>query len=186
MASPHASSHDQQLTLIHDVDGLLRSATDDLLYPALSAALSGSRGIELRHELVRLLAPQMHLRAPRRLLRILCRLEGAAYDEPVLLSDISATGVRFLVQSDIPLDITHFGDMRLHVKTSTGPRTLMVALVRRIGGDERYTDVACRFLSVEPDHAQIVCEVRSAIFGSASEATADQRTSSSSTENTPL
>jgi len=163
--APHAHSEDQQLTLIHDVDGLLKSATDDLRFPALAAALSGARGVELRHELVRLLAPQMHLRAPRRLLRILCRLVGSAYDEPVLLSDISATGVRFLVQTDIPLDVTHFGDMRLHVKTSTGPRTLQVALVRRIGGDERYTDVACRFLTVDPDHAQIVTEVRSAIFG---------------------
>ena len=164
MASPP-----DHLTLIHDVDGLLASATDPLRYPALAAVLSGARGVELRHELVRLLAPQMHLRAPRRLLRILCRLEGAAYDEPVLLSDISATGVRFRVQSDVPLDVTHFGEMRLHVKTATGPRTLSVALVRRIGGDERFTDVACRFLSTEPDHAQVVAEVRSAIFGSATD-----------------
>ena len=164
MTRPMTSSPDE-MTLIHDVDGLLASATDPLRFPALSAALGGARGVELRHELVRLLAPQMHLRAPRRLVRILCRLEGAAYDEPVLLSDISATGVRFLVQTDIPLDVTHFGEMRLHVKTSTGPRTLSVALVRRIGGDERFTDVACRFLSTDPDHAQVVTEVRSAIFG---------------------
>jgi PilZ domain-containing protein len=169
MSSPQPSN-DQQLTLIHDVDGLLASATDALRYPALSAALGGSRGLELRHELVRLLAPQMHLRAPRRLVRILCRLEGASYDEPVLLSDISTTGVRFLVQTDIPLDLTHFGEMRLHVKTSTGPRTLAVSLVRRIGGDDRFTDVACRFLSTDADHGQIVADVHSAIFGNGSSA----------------
>ena len=158
--------HDEQITLIQDVDGILASATDEVRYPVLAAALSGAQGVELRHELVRLLAPQMHMRAPRRGLRVMCRLEGAGYDEPVLLSDISATGVRFLVLASVPLDLTHFGDMRLHVRTPSSLRTLAVALVRRCGGDDRYTDVACRFLTTEPDHAQIVAEVRSTIFGS--------------------
>jgi hypothetical protein len=157
--------HDEPNDFREDVDGALASATDAIRYPVLAAALTGSQGAELRHELVRLLAPQLHLRAPRRNIRALCRLEGSGYDEPVLLTDISATGVRFLALTSVPLDLTQFGEMRLHVKMSAGPRTLAVALVRRCGGDERYTDVACRFLSVDADHAQIVAEARSAIFG---------------------
>lgn len=154
-----------------DVDGVLASAGDAVQYPVLAAALAGPQGEELRHELVRLVAPQLHVRAPRRYLRVIGRLEGPAYDEPVLLTDISITGVRFLVITDMPLDVTHFGDMRLHVKTRSGPRTMALALVRRIGGDERHTDVACRFLQTEPDHQQLVAEVRSTIFGTPSAST---------------
>jgi hypothetical protein len=160
---------DQQVSLIQDVDGVLASATDAVSFPVLAGALAGPQGTELRHEIVRLLAPQLHLRAPRRPLRVMCRLDGSGYDEPVLLTDISATGVRFLVLGNVPLDVTHFGDMHLHVKTNAGPRMLPVALVRRCGGDERYTDVACRFLSVDDDHPLIVAEVRSMIFGHAAD-----------------
>ena len=162
------SLHDEHMALIQDVDGILASATDEVHYPVLAAALAGAHGVELRHELVRLLAPQIHLRAPRRGVRVMCRLEGSGYEEPVLLTDISATGVRFLVLAGVPLDLTHFGDMRLHVRTPTGLRTLAVALVRRCGGDDRYTDVACRFLTTADDHAQVVADVRSTIFGGAS------------------
>ena len=163
-----SAPQDQQVTLIQDVDGILASAADEVRYPVLAAALLGPQGTELRHELVRLLAPQMHLRAPRRGVRVMGRLVGTGYDEPVLLTDISATGVRFLVLASVPLDLTQFGDMRLHVRTPTGLRTLAVALVRRCGGDDRYTDVACRFLSTDEDHAQVVADVRSTIFGGAS------------------
>lgn len=152
-------------TVHEDVDGVLASAGDPVQYPVLAAALAGPHGEELRHELVRLLAPQLHVRAPRRYLRVICRLEGTSYDEPVLLTDISVTGVRFLVITDVPLDVTHFGNMRLHVKTQAGARTLAVALVRRIGGDDRHTDVACRFLETDEDHHQLVTELRSTIFG---------------------
>jgi hypothetical protein len=150
-----------------DIEGVLASATDHVRYPVLAAALASALGAELRRELVKLVAPQLHLRAPRRYVRVMCRLEGAVYDEPVLLTDISATGARFLVSTSVPLDITHAGDMRLHLRTSAGRRTLPVALVRCCGGDERHTDVACRFLTVEEDHPQIVAEVRSTIFGDA-------------------
>jgi hypothetical protein len=155
----------KEQTIHEDVDGVLASAGDPLQYPVLAAALASAQGEELRHEMVRLLAPQLHVRAPRRYLRVICRLEGATYDEPVLLTDISATGVRFLVLTDVPLDVTHSGNMRLHVKTQAGQRTLNLALVRRIGGDARHTDVACRFLDTEPDHQQLVTELRSTIFG---------------------
>lgn len=148
-----------------DIEGVLATATDPTCYPVLAAALAGAMGAELRRELVKLVGPQLHLRAPRRYVRVMCRLEGASYEEPVLLTDISATGARFLVSTSVPLDITHAGDMRLHLRTNAGPRTLPVALVRCCGGDDRYTDIACRFLTVEADHPQIVAEVRSSIFG---------------------
>ena len=158
----------REQTIHEDVDGVLASAGDPLQYPVLAAALAGERGEELRHEMVRLLAPQLHVRAPRRYLRVICRLEGATYDEPVLLTDISVSGVRFLVLTDVPLDVTHSGNMRLHVKSQGGQRTLSLALVRRIGSDARHTDVACRFLDTEPDHQQLVAELRSTIFGATS------------------
>jgi len=151
-----------------DIEGVLASASDPTRYPVLAAALASALGDELRRELVKLVAPQLHLRAPRRYVRVMCRLEGANYQEPVLLTDISATGARFLVSSSVPLDITRAGDMRLHLRTNAGPRALPVALVRCCGGDERHTDIACRFLTLEADHPQIVAEVRSNIFGDSS------------------
>lgn len=160
-----SDSKEKDAIIEDDANSLLATATNAVEFPVLAAALAGPQGAELRHELVRLVAPQLHLRAPRRYLRVLCRLEGVAYDEPVLLTDISVTGVRFLVLTDVPLDVTHFGNMRLHVKTKGGARTLAVALVRRCGGDERHTDVACRFLETDADHAQLVAEIRSVIFG---------------------
>jgi hypothetical protein len=162
------TSSDSGPVFHEDIDGVLAAATDAARYPVLAAALAGAMGAELRRELVKLVGPQLHLRAPRRYVRVMCRLEGASYEEPVLLTDISATGARFLVSTSIPLDITHAGDMRLHLRTNSGPRTLPVALVRCCGGDDRYTDIACRFLTVEADHPQIVAEVRSSIFGASS------------------
>jgi len=165
MTGAMANTSDGGPIFHEDIDGVLASATDHSRYPVLAAALASALGAELRRELVKLVAPQLHLRAPRRYVRVMCRLEGAAYDEPVLLTDISATGARFLVSTSVPLDITHAGDMRLHLRTTAGPRTLPVALVRCCGGDERHTDVACRFLTVDADHPQIVTELRSTIFG---------------------
>ncbi len=159
------SSSDGAPIFHEDVEGVLASASDHTRYPVLAAALSSALGAELRRELITLVAPQLHLRAPRRYVRVMCRLESASYAEPVLLTDISATGARFLVSTSVPLDIAQFGDMRLHLRTKAGPRTLLVALVRCCGGDERHTDVACRFLTVADDHPQIVAEIRSTIFG---------------------
>ena len=160
-----ATPSDTDPVFYEDIDGALAAARDAVRYPMLAAALAGAMGAELRRELVRLVGPQLRLRAPRRYVRVMGRLEGANYEEPVLLTDISATGARFLVSTDVPLDVTQAGDMRLHLRTKAGPRTLPVALVRCCGGDDRHTDVACRFLTIEADHPQIVAEVRSTIFG---------------------
>jgi len=73
--------------------------------------------------------------------------------------------VRFLVQTDVALDLTQFADMHLHLRISSGPRVLPVALVRRCGGDQRHTDLACRFVAPASDHGQVVAEIRSKIFG---------------------
>ena len=146
---------------------MLASAGDAVQYPLLAAALAGPQGDELRREMVRLLAPQLHVRAPRRYVRVICRLEGTAYDEPVLLTDISATGVRFLVLTDVPLDVTHFGNMRLHVKTHAGPRTLPVALVRRCGATNATPTWPAASWRPSADHQQLVAELRSTIFGAA-------------------
>jgi hypothetical protein len=148
-----------------DAARLLGAALETARYPVLAAALSAPNASDLWRELMELLGPQLGVRAPRRSVRAMCRLEGQGYDEPVLIKDISATGVRFLVQTDVALDLNSFGSKRLHVRTGSGPRILEVALVRRCGGDERHTDLACRFLCPPSDHEQLVAEIRSRIFG---------------------
>lgn len=144
---------------------LLDAPIDGVRYPVLAAALAGPNAVALRGELMDLFAPQLRARAPRRTVRAICRLEGPGYNEPILVKDISTTGVRFLVQTDVALDLTQFADMRLHLRINSGARALPVALVRRCGGDQRHTDLACRFLSPAPDHGQVVAEIRSKIFG---------------------
>jgi hypothetical protein len=135
-------------------------------YPILGMALVGQNGPALRQELIELLSErELRERAPRRPVCVTCRLEGPGYDEPVLVNDISASGVRFLVQSDVALDINHVGNMNLHVSTPSGPRTLPVELVRRCGGDEQHTELACRFVEPTLEYPQIVAEMISGIFG---------------------
>ena len=154
----------RQQALRDDIEAMLRPSADASQFPLLSAALAGPQGQELRHELARLVSPQLRVRARRRYVRVLSRLEGPGYHEPVMLTEISTTGVRFLVLADVPLDLSGFASMLLHVKSSLGPRALPVTLVRLCGGDGRHTDVACRFLSVTADHEQIIAEIHSQIF----------------------
>lgn len=150
-----------------DTERLLGPSIDGARYPILAAALTSDDGQALRRELMELFAPQLRVRAPRRPLRIICRLAGQGYDEPVLIKDISASGVRFLVQADVSLDLNRFDVMRLQVRIGRETRALPVALVRRCGGDERHTDLACRFLAPTSGHDQMVAEIRSMIFGEA-------------------
>lgn len=162
---PVAASFDERDD--DDVKRALKPAEDPLRFPKLASLLAARDGDALRRELVELVGPSLRLRAPRRYVRVLCRLSAEGYDEPVLLTDVSETGVRFLVQADVPLDLTRAGHMTLSVRTTAGPRNLVIALVRRCGGDDRHTDLACRFLEVGPDHSAIVTELRSLIFGEA-------------------
>jgi hypothetical protein len=155
---------DDELSVRGDSERLLEAPVDGARYPVLATVLAGPKGVALRRELMDLFAPQLHARAPRRAVRAICRLEGPGYNEPILVKDISSTGVRFLVQTDVALDLTQFADMRLHLRIASGPRVLPVALVRRCGGDQRHTDLACRFVAPAPDHGQVVAEIRSKIF----------------------
>jgi hypothetical protein len=148
-----------------DAAGVLSAPIDGVRYPVLAAVLGGPHAGAIRRELTELFAPQLRARAPRRAVRAICRLEGPSYNEPILVKDISASGVRFLVQTDVALDLTQFADMRLHLRIASGARVLPVALVRRCGGDQRHTDLACRFTAPAPDHAQVVADIRSKIFG---------------------
>jgi hypothetical protein len=147
-----------------DMDSLLGASFDAERFPILAQALGAANAPALRRELTQLLGPLLRARAPRRSVRAMCRLEGPGYDEPVLVRNISASGVRFLVPSGASLDLTRFANMSLHVRIRSGPRTLAVALVRRCGGDLRHTDLACRFLSPAADHLQMVAELRGRIF----------------------
>ena len=161
----NAIEDDDDEAIRSDTERLLGSPIDGARYPTLAAVLAGPNATALRRELMELFAPQLRARAPRRAVRAICRLEGPGYNEPILVKDISATGVRFLVQTDVALDLTQFADMRLHLRISSGSRTLPVTLVRRCGGDQRHTDLACRFVAPAPDHEQVVAEIRSKIFG---------------------
>jgi hypothetical protein len=162
---PVAASFDERDD--DDVKRALKPAEDPHRFPRLAALLAGQDGETLRRELAELVGPSLRLRAPRRYVRVLCRLRAEGYDEPVLLTDVSESGVRFLVQADVPLDLTRAGRMTLSARTTGGARDLVIALVRRCGGDERHTDLACRFLEVAPDHTATVTELRSLIFGEA-------------------
>jgi len=135
-------------------------------YPILGMALVGRNGPELRRELIALLSErELRERAPRRPVSVMCRLEGPGYDEPVLVKDISASGVRFLVRSDVSLDVNRVSNLILHVRTSAGLQSLPLALVRHCGGDERHTELACRFIAATPDYRQIVADIINNIFG---------------------
>jgi hypothetical protein len=135
-------------------------------YPILGMALVGKNGPELRQELIELLSDrELRERAPRRPVCVMCRLEGPGYDEPVLVNDISASGVRFMVQANVALDVNTIGSMSLRLRTPSGTKTLPVALVRRCGGDDQHTELACRFVEPTLEYSQIVSEVLSNIFG---------------------
>ncbi|MEA2697618.1 MAG: hypothetical protein QOI66_1889 [Myxococcales bacterium] len=144
-----------------DVDKLLGPSLDARRFPILAKALGTRKAPALRRELMDLFGALPRARAPRRSVRAMCRLAGPGYDQPVLVKNISATGVRLLVPSGAFLDLTRFTNMSLDVRIKSGARTLAVALVRRCGGDLRNTDLACRFVSPTADHQQIVAEIRS-------------------------
>lgn len=148
-------------------DTTIGHGPDPARFPTLAAALARPEGKDLRREILAWIGPQFQMRAARRPIRILCRLEGPGYDEPVLVKDISTSGVRFLVQADVTLDLNRMAKMFLHVRVDDGSRTLAIELVRRCGGDQRHTDIACRFVDMVADHAQIVAEISSQIFGDA-------------------
>jgi hypothetical protein len=142
-------------------------AVDELLslgeYPVLSAALRGKQGAALRAELLSALPPSFRHRAERHRVTRLGRLHTEHYDEVVMMTDISQTGVRLRVQKDCPLDLTHSGTMQLLVSTTGGHHALPVQLVRIAAENDKHLDIACRFLEPLPD-SDLLANLRSLIF----------------------
>jgi hypothetical protein len=142
-------------------------AVDELLalgeFPVLSAALRGKQGIALRAELLSALPPNFRHRAERHRVTRLGRLQTDHYDEVVMMTDISETGVRLRVQKDCPLDLTHATTMRLLVNTPGAHHALPVQLVRIAAENDKHLDIACRFLEPLPDPA-LFANLRSLIF----------------------
>jgi len=133
-------------------------------YPALSALLDGPDGTRLREELGQLIGHALKRRAPRRAIKRIARLRSGAYDEVVLLKDLSASGVRLLVQGDLPLDVRDLIEMELVVALPAGRRSLPVSVVRLCGRDGAHLDLGCRFLLPESEMAGVVLEIRSHMF----------------------
>jgi hypothetical protein len=132
-------------------------------FPALTEALRGRNGAELRAELLRALPPSFRHRATRHRATRLGRLQTDRYDEVVLMTDISQTGVRLRVQKDCPLDVNHCGTMRLLVSSAGAHHALPVQLVRVAAEDEKHLDIACRFLEPMPA-PELLANLRSLIF----------------------
>jgi hypothetical protein len=129
-------------------------------YPALAAALDGPDGARLRVEIGDLIGHGLKRRAPRRTVKRLARLRSSTYDEVVLLKDLSASGVRLLVQGDLALDVRDMLEMQLVVALPGGRRSLPISVVRLCGRDGPHLDLGCRFLVAESDLADVVLEIR--------------------------
>ena len=132
--------------------------------PALNQALDGPDGERLGLELERLFGERMKVRAERRYVKRIARLQCGEYDEVVMLKDISATGVRLLVRGDQPLDVRHMLEMRLTVQLPERRCVVPVSLVRVCGKDGEHIDLGCRFLTAASDSDQMVGQIRNYIF----------------------
>lgn len=140
-------------------------AFDEGSYPTLAAHLDGPDGGKLRVEIEHLLGRPLRKRAPRREIKRIVRLHAGTYDEVVLVKDLSASGVRLLLQEDCPLDVRDMIQMELAVGLPDGPRVLPISFVRLCGQEDRKVDIACRFLQEGPELEVLVREIRSHVFG---------------------
>jgi hypothetical protein len=134
-------------------------------YPVLSELIDRADGAPLRRELEELLGHPVRSRAPRRPLKRIARLRAGAYDEVVLLKDLSASGARLLVPADQPLDIHSTKQMELVVRLPPGRLSLPVSVVRVCGQDRGYLDLGFRFLMAESELEALIPKIRSQIFG---------------------
>jgi len=140
---------------------------DELLahggYPGLYAAAHGPDGPRIREELVRVLYGNRKRRATRHKITRVARLKAGDYDEVVLVSEISTSGVRLLLQKDCPLDVNDAASLWLLVSTETGPRALPLELVRICENSGKHLDIAFRFVEPGPDKT-LIASLRSLIF----------------------
>ena len=140
---------------------------DDVLahggFPGLYAAVHGPDGPRIREELMRVLYGNRKRRATRHKITRVARLKAGEYDEVVLLSEISTTGVRLLLQKDCPLDVNETASLWLLVSSDDGPRALPLELVRVCENTGKHLDIAFRFVEPGPDKA-LIASLRSLIF----------------------
>jgi hypothetical protein len=134
-------------------------------FPGLAAVIEGPDGSRLASEVARLLGGRLKTRADRRRLKRIARLSCTGYDEVVLVKDVSATGIRFLIRSDEPLDIRRTLDMRLTVQLPSGRCSFSVALVRVCGREGEQIDLGCRFLDLAPEQQRSILDMRNHVFG---------------------
>jgi hypothetical protein len=135
-------------------------------FPALYAALHGPQGEAVRGELARLLGERFRMRAPRRRVAKVARLQSGTYAEVVLVKDLSASGVRLLAPRDKALDLRDATEMTLTVRLGEETHPFTIGLVRLCGSTGKYLDLGCRFLGKGPEHDRIVHEIRSLLFES--------------------
>jgi hypothetical protein len=133
-------------------------------HPTLSAALSGTYAQRFRAELTSLLRGRFKIRAPRRPVTRLARLQFLEEDEVVLLKDISTSGVRLLMESHPEVDLLAVPSIALCVNTTTRNLSLPVAFVRLCGMQGKHADVGFRFVDPGPQHEDVVANLRNYLF----------------------
>jgi hypothetical protein len=133
-------------------------------HPALTAAMEGPDGARVRYELTHLLSGRFKVRAPRRPVTRMARLQFLEEDEVVLLKDISASGVRLLMESHPEVDLTAIPTIVLCVNTDTRNLSLPVAFVRLCGMQGKHVDVGFRFVDPGPQHHDVVANLRNYLF----------------------
>jgi len=133
-------------------------------HPTLTAALSGAYAERFRAELVQLLRGRYKLRAPRRPVTRMARLQFLKEDEVVLLKDISTSGVRLLMESHPEVDLMTVPSIVLWVNTETRTLSLPVAFVRLCGMVGKHVDVGFRFVDPGPQHEDVVENLRNFLF----------------------
>jgi hypothetical protein len=133
-------------------------------HPTLTAALNGAYAPRFRAELAQLLRGRYKVRAPRRPVTRLARLQFLEEDEVVLLKDISTSGVRLLMESHPEVDLTAVPSIALCVNTDTRNLSLPVAFVRLCGFQGKHVDVGFRFVEPGPQHEDVVLNLRNYLF----------------------
>lgn len=133
-------------------------------HPALTAALGGPDGERLRAELAALFRGRFKVRAPRRPVSRLGRLQFLEEDEVVLLKDISTSGVRLLMESHPDVDLAALSRIVLSVNTDARNYALPVAFVRLCGTQGKHVDVGFRFVDPGPQHQDVVANLRNYLF----------------------
>jgi hypothetical protein len=133
-------------------------------HPTLTAAMSGAYGPRFRAELAQLLRGRYRIRAPRRPVTRMARLQFLEEDEVVLLKDISTSGVRLLMESHPEVDLLSLPSITLCVNTDTRNLSLPVSFVRLCGMQGKHVDVGFRFVDPGPQHQEVVANLRNYLF----------------------